>query len=1416
MKKIFLLFFLLNFYLADAQTDWVASSSGNFANESVDIQLDATGNTYIIGYINGSSQFQNIQVPHSGGFSDIFVAKTDANGNYLWVKKFGGAQTDRGVKLALTPSNEIVIAGTFIGSMTLGTQLLQSANNSKDIFLAKLDNNGNVIWARKEGGNNNENPYGLAVDAAGNPILTGQFEGTAMIGTQTLTSQMNPTTNLRSFDFFISKYTNAGAPTWTKQATAPFDDRGMAVTTDASNEIYVTGQFSDTMNFIGQNIPNQIDNAGFIAHLNTSGDVVWFRKMSSANTLPYDIEFNGAGHLYVAGDYLGQLSVIDPSGSYSVPNPYSNKIFLVKFSTAGAYVWAKAHGSDSEISARCIAVDANNIYLSGFFKCNLDQYRDSLGTGLFQSSGFRDVYITKFNSSGSTVWRKHIGGQKEDMCLGIDVLETDHPVLTGSYTENLIFPYPANFTSTNNEFTAVLNELSPIPHIYLPGDESKNIFISRMTHTAIPTYNYYKGAPPLDSLPTLLVPNADSLDVCPGTVLCVSPQTYPIAGPLYDVTWNAPYNGLCTSSISATGMYTVLLERQDHCSGFTDSIYITYHPIPPLPGLTDDHNVNNNTQPYHDIQVCAPDTLSFSFTNVCAGCEVILTTNNLNPQTITNNAVFTGSHNAHYTVAVESEFGCTTADDFDYILDSIVDYDSIIPYLKLFQTADYSDSIIVCEGQPITFFALDSITNPTGNYESYEVVAYSENWIANNQTYPGSATHIISFPPETTGWYPITYKAIFGFINLCDTDTLHLQVTDSFYVEVIPLPETQIDIIGGTLLCPNETAFLTTTPNLSGYTWSGPAIIWTSADSDSIEITGPGLYNFNGILTDDQTGCSNPFSLYENVQEKSPPVIVSDPEDATICPFDSLYLSLLPVATGTYEWIDPNGFSIATSSGIYVDEPGYYSCIFTDEDGCAILTDPAEIFEVGDPFIEVLPGTVICNNDPIVMTALYAATTQIQWLAPLNTTASQVTVTEPGTYYCAFTQCGETIIDSVVITSGGFDVPLTASATMLCFGDTILLTTASGYSDYNWSNNVNAGARLSVTAAGSYYVQVSNSAGCTVYSDTIEIGMYPASDPPLIAGVSICALEDVNLSHNSANTLGWFSSPTGTTPLITGTTFTFTNLASDTVIYAAYLNNDCPLAFTAIQIEVTEVLGKPAITGDTSLCPGQDLLLNTPVFPGASYVWSFNGNSLSQSQTLAVPAFELAPANTIVLTISDTCSQAISTIHLNIHQFPSFSVPDSLDACIAGLVLLVPNSSESLTYSWTDGFTVWTGNPLSVPFNQLAFPLIEVTGTSAAGCETTQNTFILPVDCVASAPNVITPNGDGINDFFVIPHAQLMPGNQLSIVNRWGNIVYETSSYQNTFLGNELSEGTYFYTFYPDGKEVPDTMISGFFQLIRD
>jgi len=72
-------------------------------------------------------------------------------------------------------------------------------------------------------------------------------------------------------------------------------------------------------------------------------------------------------------------------------------------------------------------------------------------------------------------------------------------------------------------------------------------------------------------------------------------------------------------------------------------------------------------------------------------------------------------------------------------------------------------------------------------------------------------------------------------------------------------------------------------------------------------------------------------------------------------------------------------------------------------------------------------------------------------------------------------------------------------------------------------------------------------------------------------------------------------------------------------------------------------------------------------------------------------------------------------------------------------------------------------------------------------------TTIDPVDYTLDIPNTFTPNGDGLNDYFVINGLEKYDENEITILNRWGNRVYQQKDYQNNWSADQLNDGTYFY-----------------------
>jgi hypothetical protein len=190
---------------------WGANTNSSFKNEAFDVEVDLQGNTYVVGYISGSTTFgQNNSINTVQGPEDAYIAKYNPQGSLLWVRSFGGLNADRAYDLALDASGNAYFSGQFFGQVQFGSFTLNSNSNSKDIFISKISPSGSVIWAIKDGGQGDENVMGLTLDTQGNLLLTGQFKGQSSLAGSNFSSRIDPNTNLPSFDLFVSKYTNSG------------------------------------------------------------------------------------------------------------------------------------------------------------------------------------------------------------------------------------------------------------------------------------------------------------------------------------------------------------------------------------------------------------------------------------------------------------------------------------------------------------------------------------------------------------------------------------------------------------------------------------------------------------------------------------------------------------------------------------------------------------------------------------------------------------------------------------------------------------------------------------------------------------------------------------------------------------------------------------------------------------------------------------------------------------------------------------------------------------------------------------------------------------------------------------------------------------------------------------------------------
>jgi hypothetical protein len=165
---------------------WAKRAGGTSLDSGFGIALDSNGNAYITGAFSGTAVFGATTLT-SAGSDDIYMAKVDSGGNFLWAKRAGGTSDERGFGIAVDSSGNAYITGYFEGTAVFGATTLTSAG-SHDTYMAKVDSEGNFLWAKRAGGTGNNYGRGIAVDSSGNAYVTGSFSGTAVFGGTTLTS----------------------------------------------------------------------------------------------------------------------------------------------------------------------------------------------------------------------------------------------------------------------------------------------------------------------------------------------------------------------------------------------------------------------------------------------------------------------------------------------------------------------------------------------------------------------------------------------------------------------------------------------------------------------------------------------------------------------------------------------------------------------------------------------------------------------------------------------------------------------------------------------------------------------------------------------------------------------------------------------------------------------------------------------------------------------------------------------------------------------------------------------------------------------------------------------------------------------------------------------------------------------------
>ncbi|MDC0685707.1 SBBP repeat-containing protein [Sorangium atrum] len=326
----------------------------------------------------------------------------EATGAPRWSARFGAAGKDVGYGVAADASGNLYVAGWFTGAVDFGAGPLVSAGG-EDIFLIKLDPLGNVIWSNRFGTDTDERGGAVAVDAAGDVLLTGSYvaRDPSFSDTPPATVDLGggqlPHAPALSFSgntepLFVAKFDEDGDHLWSRgypPVGFAWEPETYDVAVDAAGNVAVLyGSLYDG----GQPTP---EGNSAVKVLDASGNQLWEAQNDLGDGIEGSVEFDSAGNIVVvAWQHEG----------YGSGCPCSQAIVVKKHDRAGALLWSKIfEGEDITVlggaSASSVAIDASdNILFSGYVAEAIDLGGGPLAPG--------STFVAKLTPSGEHLWSR--------------------------------------------------------------------------------------------------------------------------------------------------------------------------------------------------------------------------------------------------------------------------------------------------------------------------------------------------------------------------------------------------------------------------------------------------------------------------------------------------------------------------------------------------------------------------------------------------------------------------------------------------------------------------------------------------------------------------------------------------------------------------------------------------------------------------------------------------------------------------------------------------------------------------------------------------------------------------------------------------------------------------------------------------
>ena len=449
---------------------WARRVGGTGTDRAKSVSVDSSQNVIVAGQYtsnplniysaNGTTVLFTLT---NDGSDDAFIVKYDPNGTPLWARRFGGASinSDRVNSVSTDSSGNVIVTGQYFSNPLN----IYSANGSTvsfsltsagitDTLIIKYDSSGTPLWARRIGGTGTDLGNSVSVDSSGNIIVAGYYESNPLniYDADGSTVYFSLSNSSVQNDTFIVKYDSSGTPLWARRLGGTGEDQGWSVSTDSSGNVIVTGQYaSNPLNIFAVNgstisftLANSGNNDVFVVKYDSSGTPLWARRLGgTANDLGNSVSVDSSGNVVVAGYYQSNpLNIYAADGttvSFTLANSGNLDGFVVKYDSSGTPLWARKIGGTLQDIANSVTTDSSgNIIVAGYHFSSLNIFAADGTTVTFTlaNAGSGDVFVVKYDPSGTPLWARRLGGTSNDVFESVSTDSSGNIVVAGNYRSN--------------------------------------------------------------------------------------------------------------------------------------------------------------------------------------------------------------------------------------------------------------------------------------------------------------------------------------------------------------------------------------------------------------------------------------------------------------------------------------------------------------------------------------------------------------------------------------------------------------------------------------------------------------------------------------------------------------------------------------------------------------------------------------------------------------------------------------------------------------------------------------------------------------------------------------------------------------------------------------------------------------------